>query len=218
MAGVAEPHERRGGQASRLSVSSIEIPVSRDATMSVVRANLVALAWLPVSGLLATAPFVLLWGRERLASAPAGLPSLPLGIALLVLGVLVHELLHAAGFLLFGRAPRQAVRVGFQPRTLTPFASCSTAVSASAYRAAGLLPAVVLGVLPVAAAWATGSGMLLLWGWLMLALAGGDLAAVWVMRGVPADTLVLDHPTLVGCRVAEPATAEAGSYPRSQPG
>ncbi|HEX6104846.1 MAG TPA: DUF3267 domain-containing protein [Gemmatimonadales bacterium] len=176
-----------------------------DATMSVFRANLVALAWLPLSGVLALGPFLLIWDGDRLASTAAGLPPLPLGLALLAAGVLLHELLHAAGFLLFGRAPRAAVRIGFQRRTLTPFASCAAPVTASAYRAAGLLPALVLGAVPVAAAWISGSGTLLLWGWLMLALAGGDLAAVWAMRRVPDDALVLDHPTLVGCRVARPA-------------
>jgi hypothetical protein len=112
----------------------------------------------------------------------------------------VHELLHAAGFLLFGRAPRTQVRIGFQRRTLTPFASCSTPVTASAYRAAGLLPALVLGGLPLLAAWATGSAGLLLWAWVMLALAGGDVAAVWAMRSVPGDAMVVDDPALVGCR------------------
>lgn len=175
-----------------------------DATMSVARANLIALAWLPVSGLVAFAPYALLWGADRLSAAPPRLPSLPVGLALLAAVVLIHELLHAVGFRVFGRAPRAAVRIGFQRRTLTPFASCSAPVTASAYRAAGLLPAVVLGGLPLLAAWVSGSGELLLLGWLMLALAGGDLAAVWAMRSVPRSALVYDHPSRVGCRLAAP--------------
>lgn len=175
-------------------------PGAGDATMSVARANLVALAWLPVSGLVAAAPFAVLWSPDRLRALPSTLPSLPAGLALMAAGVLVHELLHAAGFLLFGRVPGAQVRIGFQRRTLTPFASCGAPVTASAYRAAGLLPGVVLGGLPLLAAWATGSAALLLWGWLMLALAGGDLAAVWAMRSVPGDAMVVDDPRLVGCR------------------
>jgi hypothetical protein len=168
--------------------------------MSVVRANLVALAWLPLSGLLVFAPYVGLWGPSRLAALSGAIPGLPASVAWMAAGVLIHELLHAAGFLLFGRAPRGQVRIGFQRRTLTPFASCSAPVSASAYRGATLLPAVVLGGVPLLVAWATGSGALLLWSWVMLALAGGDLAAVWAMRSVPGDALVLDDPVLVGCR------------------
>jgi hypothetical protein len=171
-----------------------------DATMSVARANLVALAWLPVSGAVAIAPFAALWGPDRLRTLPDTVPTLPVGLALMAAGVLVHELLHAAGFLVFGRAPRTDVRIGFQHRTLTPFASCSSPVAASAYRVSALLPALVLGGLPLVGAWASGSVALLLWGFVMLALAGGDLAAVWAMRSVPPDALVVDHPRLVGCR------------------
>ena len=173
--------------------------------MSVARANLVALVWLPVSGLLAFAPYAALWGADRLATLASTLPALPAGLALVAAGVLVHELLHATGFLLFGRVPRGQVRIGFQRRTLTPFANCRVPVTASAYRAAGLLPAAVLGAVPLLGAWATGSGTLLLWSWVMLALAGGDLAAIWAMRSVPSDALVLDDPVLVGCRRVGPS-------------
>lgn len=172
-----------------------------DATMSVTRANAVALAWLPLSGLLAALPFVLLWGPERLLAAPLRLPSLPVGLLVAAAGVVLHELLHAAGFLLFGRAPRGQVRVGFQRRTLTPFASCRAPVKASAYRLAGLLPALLLGVVPLGVAWATGSEVILIWAWLMLALAGGDVAAVWAIRRLPGAALVLDDAERVGCRV-----------------
>ena len=73
---------------------------------------------------------------------------------------------------------------------------------ASAYRATALLPGLALGVLPGVAALLTGSGLLALWSWTMLAVAGGDVAAVWAIRGVPPDVLVLDHPSRVGCTIA----------------
>ena len=174
----------------------------RDATMSVARANLVAVAWLPVAAGLVLAPFAARWGAPALAAAIPGPGRLPAMLAVLLGSVLLHELAHAAGFLLLAGAPRSAVRLGFHRRTLTPFAACSTPVRASAYRASALLPAVALGLLPGLAAFVTGSGLLALWSWTMLAVAGGDLAAVWAIRGVPPDTLVLDHPVRVGCLVA----------------
>lgn len=178
-----------------------------DATMSVVRANLIAIAWLPLSGLLVLGPFLLVHGREAIYAALVAATDLRFGITALLLGVVVHELLHAAGFLAFGRVPRESVRLGFQRRTLTPFASCSVAVTADAYRAAALLPALALGLLPAFAAWWLGSGVLILWSWLMLALAGGDLAAVWAIRAVPGHALVLDHPQRVGCRLLQPGAS-----------
>lgn len=182
-------------------------PGSADATMSVARANAIALLWLPVSAVLAAAPFLLVWGYQRLAAAPPRLPPVLAGLALMAALVLVHELLHAAGFLLIARAPRAQVRVGFQRRTLTPYACCRIPMTAASYRAAALLPALVLGGLPVLAAWAVGSATLLLWGWFMLALAGGDVAAVWAMRRVPGGALVEDDQARVGCRVLGPISA-----------
>ena len=41
----------------------------------------------------------------------------------------------------------------------------------------------------------------------MLAVAGGDLAAVWAIRDVPGEVLVLDHPQRVGCRITEQPAA-----------
>jgi len=169
--------------------------------MSVGRANALALVWLPISAGAALLPFLAVWGSDRLAESPPHVPPLLPSLGLMAGAVLVHELLHAVGFLVFGRAPRRDVRLGFQSRTLTPFACCRVPVTAIAYRAAGLLPAAVLGGLPVLAAWATGSATLLLWGWLMLALAGGDMAAMWAMRNVPAGALVVDDAARVGCRV-----------------
>lgn len=173
----------------------------RDATMSVAWANLIAVAWLPVSGLLVLGLFIKLWGREPVSAAMASATDLRVFIPVMILSVVVHEALHAVGFLILGRAPRQTVRLGFQRRTLTPYASCAAPVPAGAYRGAALLPAIVLGILPALAAWALGSGGLALWAWVMLAIAGGDVAAVWAIRGVPGGVFVVDHPTRVGCRV-----------------
>jgi Putative zincin peptidase len=176
---------------------------SPDATMSVVKANLIGLAWLPLAGLLAIGPFLLRFGGEPLAARLPTLDAWPVLLPLLVLGILAHESLHLVGFLFFGGVPRSSVRMGFQRRTLTPFAACRTPVPAGAYRKAALLPAVVLGLLPTIAAVIAGSAELALWAWAMLALAGGDLAAVWAIRRIPSTSLVLDHPSRVGCEVVD---------------
>jgi hypothetical protein len=179
----------------------------RDATMSVARANLLAIAWLPLSGLLSIGPFVFLWGPHRIDAALPTATDLRFALPVLAVSVVLHEALHALGFRFLGGAPREAVRVGFQRRTLTPYASCSTPVRANAYRATALLPGAVLGAGPVIAAWVSGSAMPLLYGWAMLAVAGGDLAAVWAIRDVPSGVLCLDHPERVGCRITEQAVA-----------
>jgi hypothetical protein len=172
--------------------------------MSVARANLVAVVWLPLAALLTLGPFVIRWGAAPLSAAVPGPGALPLVLFLLLASVLLHEAAHAAGFLLLGRAPGSAVRLGFHRRSLTPYAACAAPIAARAYRATALLPAVALGLLPAAVAAATGWGRLALWSWAMVAVAGGDVAAVWAIRQVPARAAVLDHPSRVGCRVLGP--------------
>jgi hypothetical protein len=169
--------------------------------MSVGRANLIALVWLPVAALLALGPFLLRWGIAPLAAAIPPPSRLPLLLAVLLASVLLHELVHLAGFLLLAGASRRAVRLGFNRRSLTPFACCAEPVSARGYRATALLPAILLGLAPALVAAVAGWGALGLWSWAMLAVAGGDVAAVWAIRRVPPTAPVLDHPARVGCRV-----------------
>ncbi|HYJ80286.1 MAG TPA: DUF3267 domain-containing protein [Longimicrobiaceae bacterium] len=170
-----------------------------DATVSFEKANLIALLFLPLAAL-PVLLHLLLWGAASLA---AGVDFLfPwLFVPLLVASIVVHEALHALGFVAVGGAPRGAIHFGVDRRTLSPFAGCTAPLRARAYRGAVLLPSLVLGVAPVVAGLVTGSGWPTLWGALMLFCAGGDFAALWAMRAVPGDARVLDHPERVGCRV-----------------
>ena len=70
------------------------------------------------------------------------------------------------------------------------------------------VPALALGVLPVAVGMAIGHGFLLVWGAFMLHAATGDLIVLWTIRSVPGRARVLDHPERVGCRVLAAAPQE----------
>ena len=78
--------------------------------MSVGRANLIALFWLPIAARLALGPFLLRWGAAPLAAAIPPPSRLPLVLAVLLASVLLHELVHLAGFLL-----AVAARAGTSP-------------------------------------------------------------------------------------------------------
>ena len=150
-------------------------------------------------------PFVWLWGWEAI---PAGLDAWldrPLWmIAALIGGVLVHEGLHASAWRLTADLPPGSVRIGFNWKALTPYAHCSAPMSARSYRIGAMTPGIVLGLVPCAVAWATGSGMWLAFGLLFTLVAGGDALILWLLRGVEARQLVVDHPTRAGCLVVEP--------------
>ena len=180
--------------------STEEPTILRDATISMEKANVLAVAFLPACALLLVA-HAALWGW---GSAAQGLKTAfhPLYfLPALIVSVVVHEGLHAVGFRVAGRAPREAVHFGIHRPTLSPFAGCRVPLPAGAYRVAVLLPAIVLGVAPVAAGLATGAAWATAWGAFMLLTAGGDFVALWAMRSVPSTARVLDHPERVGCRV-----------------
>lgn len=174
--------------------------VVADASISFEKANVIALAFLPVA-LVPVAAHGAIWGRASLGNGFGDLFSLLFFPAFLA-AVVVHELLHAAGFLL-GGAPRRMLHFGIDRKTGSPFAGCRAPLRARAYRFAVALPALVLGVLPIAWGLATGAAWVTLWGALMLFTAGGDFAALWAMRAVPGSARVLDHVDRVGCRVVE---------------
>lgn len=172
-----------------------------DRTTSVAAANVAALAGvLPVLAALAVS-FGLVWGWEALGSGFGALVS-PLWRFVLVFaaGVLAHELLHAAAWRLAG-APAGSVRLGFQLKTLTPYAHCSAAMPARAYRIGAATPGVVLGLVPALLGLALGLGGVFWFGLLFTLAAGGDALILWLLRGVEGHRLVEDHPEKPGCSV-----------------
>lgn len=172
--------------------------VKTDATISMARANAIAVALFPV-GFVIWQSHRLIWGSDPLAGAWQY--PWPLVIAVLILSVVAHEGLHGLGFLVFGRVSWSAIHFGFHWKALTPYAGCRVALLASAYRGATMLPGIVLGVIPTILGLASGSGWLTLWGTMMFLVAGGDFAVLWAIRSLPAGARVLDHPEKVGCVV-----------------
>lgn len=145
--------------------------------------------------------YALVWGPARLLDALLTTFHSWLFLALLIGGIIAHEVLHAIGWQTFGRLPRGTVKFGFHLQTLTPYAHCPVPLSIRAYRLGGLLPGLALGFIPAALGIISGSGALMLYGMLFSVTASGDLLSLWLLRRVPSDKLVEDHPSRVGCYV-----------------
>lgn len=181
--------------------------VAYDATISMVMANVIALLMLPVAFLLFMLPYWLLWGNGLLGGAVTlTLPSFLTMLLILAAAIIVHELLHALGFITVGKAPLSAITFGFSWKALAPFAHCRAPLTTSAYRIAVALPGLLLGLIPGIVGVVSGSLFFLVGGALMLIAAGGDAAVLWAIRHVPGDAIILDHPTRVGCRVLKSET------------
>ena len=124
-------------------------------------------------------------------------------LAFLVAGIPGHELLHALGWILAGRLPRQRVSFGFKLKALAPYVHLDGPVPARVYRIGILLPLLVLGLAPYVLGISLANLRLMIFGLFFTLAAGGDLLVLWLLRGVPADALVEDHPSRAGCVVYE---------------
>lgn len=119
----------------------------------------------------------------------------------LIGGIVIHEGLHALGWMLAGRLSWRALSFGFDRKTATPYAHARSPMTARAYRFGAALPAIVTGIVPAALGLITGFGGWALLGAVMLMLAVGDVMILVIIRAVPPSALVLDHPTQAGCLV-----------------
>ena len=192
-----------------------------DRSVSMLGANLLAvLAGGPPAVLLAIA-YASRWGAQSLIAGVYGLLEPRLLLLALLPGILAHELIHALAWATAARRPLSAIQLGIRWRYLAPYAHPRVPITARAYRIGAAMPLVVLGLAPALVALGLGAPRLMAYGLFFVFTAGGDLLALWLMRGIPPGRMVEDHPTRVGCHVLPdpPATSppSAASATRSSP-
>lgn len=121
----------------------------------------------------------------------------------MILGIVIHELIHGLTWAIAGHKPLSAIKFGFQWQSLTPYAHCREPMEAGAYRLGGSMPLIVLGILPSLIGILTGIGWSMFFGFIFTLAASGDMLVLWLIRGVKKGQLVQDHPTQVGCYLIE---------------
>ena len=122
-------------------------------------------------------------------------------IFLLIAGTFVHELLHGLSWMKAANLDWDDIKYGFKLRVLTPYAHCKQPIAAKAYRVGILAPGFILGILPFIGSLIIGDAWLLVFGFIFTLAAGGDFLMFWIIRDIPKDSLVEDHPERVGCEV-----------------
>jgi hypothetical protein len=168
---------------------------------------LVVLSAGPVVALLAWA-YAARWGAPSLARGVYDLLEPMVFLAAVVPGIVAHELIHALTWSISARRPLRAIRIGVNWRAVSPFAHPKDPMPVGPYRIGAAMPAIVLGLIPAAAAIAWGRPLLMAWSLVFALAAGGDLVVLWLLRRVPSGRLVQDHPTRAGCHVLPPQTAD----------
>lgn len=131
----------------------------------------------------------------------------------LVIGTVVHELIHAIGWVSFGKKPWRVIKFGFMAAALAPYAHCKEPLEVGAYRWGAALPGLLVGIAPMLVAVVVGSGWLLFFGVFFTIAAGGDALVLWLIRGVRRGALVEDHATRAGCIVLDVPLARPQDEP-----
>jgi hypothetical protein len=121
----------------------------------------------------------------------------------LLLLIVAHEAVHGFGWMTAGGVGPRHIRFGIDRKTFSPYCHLTTPIRAAAYRYGAALPLVVTGILPLTAGLLTDTPVLTMLSAIMISAAVGDLFVLWVIREVPGNALVIDHPTQAGCYVKE---------------
>ncbi len=170
----------------------------RDLSVSLASANLRSIVFAVPPVVLVLAFYILFWGRPHFVVDRGWLFSL---IGLFLLGIIAHEAIHGVVWALWGTRSFSTIKFGMNLRALAPYAHATVPMKAGAYRLGAVSPAFVLGVIPSLLGIITGNLLATVFGIIFLAAAAGDFLILWLIRDVPSDALVKDHPTRAGCVV-----------------
>jgi hypothetical protein len=116
----------------------------------------------------------------------------------LVVGVLLHEAVHAIFWKVSSGLAWSQFTFGFKWEALAPYCHAKAPMPLRPYRIGALAPAVLTGLLPWLVALWIDSAPLALLGAVLISAAIGDFYVLWLLRDVPAEADVRDHPEKAG--------------------
>jgi len=179
-------------------------------TATAAEANVKAMAFAFPAMLLLLVPYVLLWPEQFSAEAMKGLVAaygnriqlLPLLLLLVFIpGAVLHELLHGITWAAFCKRGVGAIKYGVYWKALTPYCHCAEELPLRPYILGGIMPGLVMGLLPAIAGIVLGNAWVFFFGLFFTGAAAGDMLVLWMLRHCRASDLVQDHPDKIGCYI-----------------
>ncbi len=169
-------------------------------TIDMMKANLEGMKYLVFFLLIFALPYYFMHGLESTDFFPdrgvlfKGL----FPFAMLLAGIVVHELVHGVFFAKYAKQGMRSVRFGIMWKYLAPYAHCKEPLKIKHYTVALLAPLVVTGLLPGIIGVAIGNMHLTGFGIVMSAAAVGDLMIYKLIRKENPEDYVQDHPSEAG--------------------
>ncbi len=176
-------------------------------TIDPVRAQYLSLLYFLPSVIVFVVPYFILWKssltKETIKQLLVGhgLYSILIIILAVIVGIVMHELIHGLTCSLYAVKGLRSMKFGVMWKYATPYCHCKEPLLVKYYITGALMPAIVLGILPSVVALFIGNLGLLIFGLFFTMAAGGDFMIINLLRKEPANNLVQDHPTKIGCYV-----------------
>ncbi len=180
---------------------------AQDLTISAGKAQLLSMLYFLPLAILFGLSYILLWpnkfGKAAYQGAlPDNLSSttmLALFIAVIFAGIVVHELIHGITWSMFAKKGFRSMKFGVLWKSFTPYCHCTEPLRVGHYITGALMPALVLGIVPLVISLIKGNILVFSFGIFFTLAAGGDFLIVSMLRKVDAGLLVQDHPSKIGC-------------------
>lgn len=126
-------------------------------------------------------------------------------IGLFVL-IVVHEVIHGITWSVFAKNHCKSIAFGFIAKYLTPYCCCMEPLKKGQYIIGCLMPAIVLGVIPILISCFSGSVWWFVMGCIMFVSGGGDMEItrqLLMYRSDKKEKICMDHPYECGVVVFE---------------
>ena len=131
---------------------------------------------------------------QQVVDVPCWLFLVPL---ILLVGIVLHELIHGIVMAAFSKNGWKSVSFGFNVHAFAPYAHCHEQLTPNNYRLSLVMPGILLGDIPVLISWFTGNILFLFFGILFTLSAAGDVMILWMSRKITSGKLQ-DHPEKIG--------------------
>ena len=115
-----------------------------------------------------------------------------------ILGIVLHEAIHALFFSFFLPSKFRGVEFGFNKDHGMPFVHIKEPISVLGFRIGAIMPLIILGILPAALGLYSGYLSLTAFGVLFTISASGDLLLITRTRSLPSTQKIKDLPDKIG--------------------
>ncbi|MCR5180386.1 MAG: DUF3267 domain-containing protein [Bacteroidaceae bacterium] len=170
----------------------------RKVAIDLVKANIFAVVLFVAAAVVLLVPFYFIWSDAPTEVLLGNGSTWLLFFLSIIIGVVVHELIHGATWACFAEHGWHSISFGVMWKLLTPYCHCDEPLHIHAYMWGAMSPCILLGIIPSIVALCIGSLPLLLWGIFFISAAAGDIWMTFLLLKENPDSMVLDHPSEAG--------------------